>query len=551
MFKYLSATTLTPRLYAGAFGIFFLFSLAFLFPNNQLKAQSVMTPDEMEARILQLIQIINQLQAQLALQEKSPEIVIGSRVQTTDDLSVRSTPGGTLLSVAPSNMSGAVIEGPGNSGSYTWWKIKYDNGVSGWSAFDWLRVLPTESPTASSSVEKDDQPSTSVTPPAKVELETEAIEDQVSVPTKKTTEIFDLVDELKPESKEKELLVVADINDLGCKLKYDNKNSNLTGVPASQLRSTFFQSEWILAEWYKLQNLCQHGEVRNAKDNLQFFVEDPEKSSNNLKEVDFLPGLVRMNLKSVDIYRVLYGSDYYSAKNPEGHALMPTWPHLLLQKQFPFTKLSDYESLDLSVKTTLRYAGVKTDKINKAGLANTVTEYDPTIHSTHFRFVFPIQWRDPSCKRLDVNDPVCKHFGKYVHVTFLLFDERYEFKESGISTFDPPSGQWIYAIDLRDVLEGGESLTKNPFKELNQSAEMNTDLKQLFSEIIFELEDKALGQKLPGRFLPPRLVIDGVEETDEEYLAHFGFAGFNIGYEANGLSHMVYEIEDFSLTGVK
>jgi hypothetical protein len=517
----------------------------FVLPTSQLKAQSVMTIAQMHAQIIQLMEIVNQLQARLALENNNAVIKIGGNVQATTNLLVRNNPSGAILGIVSGNMSGVVVDGPKRNGSYEWWKIKYENGISGWSAADWLRGLAPKSsvtsfgdmPVDDISVPKNDNLAPAPTPTRSSDL--------------KGKQIFDLVSELKPESDQKELLVVADINDLGCRLRYTKSDSELKGIAANQLRSTFFQSEWILAEWYKLQNLCHRGKIDNVNDSLQFFVEDPENSENQMKAVAFLPNVVRMTLKSVDIYRILYGAEYYSQKNPENHPLMPTWPHLLLQKQFPFTKLSDHESLDLKVKAKLRYVGIKTNKIAEVGPMNTTTDYDPKIHSTHFRFVFPIQWRDPSCKRMDVNDPVCKHYGRYVHVPFLLFDERYEFKNKGITNFDPTSQQWMYAVDLRDVLEGGHSLTHNPFKEVNKSAEMNVDLKKLFIDIIFELEDKALGQNMPGRFLPPRLVTNGVEETDEEYLAHFGFAGFNIGYEANGLSHMVYDIEDFKLTAVE
>lgn len=71
----------------------------------------------------------------------APTIGVGSRVETTAKVNVRSGPGtgyssyGTQLKGA----DGTVIEGP--SGSGPWWKVNFDTGVDGWVKATYLKLL--------------------------------------------------------------------------------------------------------------------------------------------------------------------------------------------------------------------------------------------------------------------------------------------------------------------------------------------------------------------------------------------------------------------------
>jgi type II secretory pathway pseudopilin PulG len=118
------------------------------------KAKAATDIDVLTAQLQQLIQIVTSLQAQLAVMNGDNEtgqeggftnkfISYGDRVQTTDTLKVRDRAytSGALLGVQNPFTSGKVVGGPGNSGGYTWWQIKYDNGILGWSAENWLRVV--------------------------------------------------------------------------------------------------------------------------------------------------------------------------------------------------------------------------------------------------------------------------------------------------------------------------------------------------------------------------------------------------------------------------
>jgi hypothetical protein len=72
----------------------------------------------------------------------------GDRVWTTADLKVRSGPGldfEQIDSMADGNSmikgnTGTILEGPVSKDEYTWWKISYDIGITGWSAEKYLEL---------------------------------------------------------------------------------------------------------------------------------------------------------------------------------------------------------------------------------------------------------------------------------------------------------------------------------------------------------------------------------------------------------------------------
>jgi hypothetical protein len=82
-----------------------------------------------------------------------PVMTINSRVQVVNQvMSVRATPGGTLLGNQPVGAFGKIVGGPqraaisgsGSTTQYTYWQIDYDTGVDGWSREDRL-VLSQQS----------------------------------------------------------------------------------------------------------------------------------------------------------------------------------------------------------------------------------------------------------------------------------------------------------------------------------------------------------------------------------------------------------------------
>jgi len=75
---------------------------------------------------------------------------LGERIWTTTDVKVRADPGLTsaqINSMADGNSmikgnAGTVLDGPISKDGYTWWKVNYDIGVTGWSAENYLELVP-------------------------------------------------------------------------------------------------------------------------------------------------------------------------------------------------------------------------------------------------------------------------------------------------------------------------------------------------------------------------------------------------------------------------
>ncbi len=84
----------------------------------------------------------------------SGSIKVGDRVQTTTNLNARTTPGtsGTRIGTVPALTAGTVLEGPMSNGGVlqtqvnasTWWKVQYDNGVTGWSYGSYMRNVGSD-----------------------------------------------------------------------------------------------------------------------------------------------------------------------------------------------------------------------------------------------------------------------------------------------------------------------------------------------------------------------------------------------------------------------
>jgi hypothetical protein len=85
----------------------------------------------------------------LPMMAEAQAIAIGSRVQTTSSLNVRSTPSGTNLGQQPKGALGTVKAGPQNANfggrPVTWWQINFDTGVDGWCGAGLLKVVQASS----------------------------------------------------------------------------------------------------------------------------------------------------------------------------------------------------------------------------------------------------------------------------------------------------------------------------------------------------------------------------------------------------------------------
>jgi hypothetical protein len=85
-----------------------------------------------------------------AAQTKTANFSQGDRVMVVTKVNVRSNPNGSIVGKQTAGAFGTLVGGPSNANGYTWWNIKYDTGVSGWSAEDFLQK-PAQSATTKQS----------------------------------------------------------------------------------------------------------------------------------------------------------------------------------------------------------------------------------------------------------------------------------------------------------------------------------------------------------------------------------------------------------------
>lgn len=204
-------------------------------------------------------------------------------------------------------------------------------------------------------------------------------------------------------------------------------------------------------------------------------------------------------------------------------------------------KLNDFNAIKFSVDATLKNADIKTNCVTGTS-TNTRTQncYDPKIHATQFRVAFGnVQWTDQRCSAPNPADPICKYHGQFLYFTLGLFDERNEYISGFIQ--DQPTGSWIYRINLKDFISGKP--TKNPFKITGRRSVAQGDILAVMKKQVLAAEK--LG------YVPPRLEVNGVVETDEQYLDHYAFSSTNVGYENTGISDITFDIHSLKLLGTR
>ena len=95
---------------------------------------------------------IGSSQAQLSTdQPTNAQIKTGNEVETTNALNVRSAPGtsgSTVISTKNMGSTGTILDGPVSADGFTWWKIKYDDGTTGWSEDKRLESVPANQQSA-------------------------------------------------------------------------------------------------------------------------------------------------------------------------------------------------------------------------------------------------------------------------------------------------------------------------------------------------------------------------------------------------------------------
>jgi hypothetical protein len=73
---------------------------------------------------------------------------LGGRITTIDVVNVRSTPttSASFVGVVQNRQNGTIIDGPHSQDGYTWWRIRYDNRIEGWTADKFIRIAAAGEP---------------------------------------------------------------------------------------------------------------------------------------------------------------------------------------------------------------------------------------------------------------------------------------------------------------------------------------------------------------------------------------------------------------------
>jgi hypothetical protein len=111
-------------------------------PMTALDACNYSTPGTYTAKVI-VERGTQATEARTTITVNSSTFSIGDRVQTTSNLNVRTCASLSCTTIAtePTGAKGTIIGGPQNADGYTWWQIRYDDGITGWSVQNWLQKI--------------------------------------------------------------------------------------------------------------------------------------------------------------------------------------------------------------------------------------------------------------------------------------------------------------------------------------------------------------------------------------------------------------------------
>ena len=145
------------------FSLTLILVMSFFLSYSNISYAQVVDTQSLIAQLQQKLELLKQ-ELQVYLQSPvvddailSADVQVNDRVQATANVNVRSTPDlqGTRIAVANSLSTGTVLAGPSKmvngeivqqtqSANDTWWQVKYDNGVVGWTSSLWLRDIGSD-----------------------------------------------------------------------------------------------------------------------------------------------------------------------------------------------------------------------------------------------------------------------------------------------------------------------------------------------------------------------------------------------------------------------
>lgn len=362
--------------------------------------------------------------------------------------------------------------------------------------------------------------------------------------------IFDIVPQLAPTNAEKIVPFFRSQGfeaGTGCTLTYRRTENSVQASwqvleDTGAIRSAFRNLRTQVTTWWADPALCSpEAKVTVGPDWVQVSVPGPQQTA---QAITFMQDRIVMRQRSIEGFAKHFGAPFFRSEN---RRQIGNKHHEYVVARFDRpVSLGDYRKLRLIVDAKLAHAEINTGCVPGKPPPGAQNCYEPRGMATQFRAAFGnITWTDPRCKVADPADPVCQ--GRFMQASISLFDERRHFHNNDFfvqrgNFRDDRARIPIYRIDLRQLLPSGA--VTNPFRTIGNRTTAEADVLPLLKKGLL------LGEQ--SGYLPPRLVkAGGAKETDDEYISHYSFASMNIGFEVSGLSDISFEIDRFSLVGLR
>lgn len=257
-----------------------------------------------------------------------------------------------------------------------------------------------------------------------------------------------------------------------------------------------------------------------------------------------------LQLDSRLYYKKLFGDVFFPGSN------QTTWPLVSFEHHFPFRRITDYSSLIVTFTATLRAAEVNKGRVRSAnGLppAGAAISYNPGVNASRLEFSLPLRWHPKYCSGSTLtSDQNCHTFyNKPLNFMTFFYDDRWDYWTKEPIALDPGTagfgGIYIFREGCQWLIPGQPSV--NPFRIVGKTTVARGDLlPKMKSAILYALAES---EQAGSNSMPPRLVINGKRETDEEYVSNFSISDMGLGFENSGLANIAFEIRAFSLVGTK
>lgn len=256
---------------------------------------------------------------------------------------------------------------------------------------------------------------------------------------------------------------------------------------------------------------------------------------------------VVLQLNSVPYYEKLFGGAFFPSR------VNVTWPVLYVRDAFPARYLEDYSGMKFTFRATLQAAQINQMPVSTPGPApdGASRTYDRRINGTRLLLGLPIRWLSKSCThgKATGNDICREWYYRPLELLIFFYDERVEYF-AGRRPLSHDRGKkrrvYKYRLSPQFMIPGRPA--ENPFKKIGTPALAQADLLPTLKSVI--LDARAQGDADGIDYVPPRRVINGIPETDDQYLANFAIDTVALGYENSGLANIQYKITDFKLVGI-